>query len=77
MDIVRCVPPPQGPSKKFKKKYPFVDMLPGDSIFLAGANSGGPEYAAARSLARAKGWKFTARSGHFNGELGIRIWRLS
>lgn len=69
MIIEKGIPAPESSGSK---KYPFVDLAVGDSVFIDGAKFKGKEYCAAKAAARYKGFKIRAKSE--NG--GIRIWRV-
>ena len=77
MKIDKHVPVPPGATKR---KYPFGDMAPGDSVFFPGENRADkhhPAYMSARNYVRRNGWQITVRSVIENGVKGIRIWRVA
>lgn len=60
-----------------RKRYPFSEMQPGESVFIPDARTNGAECAAAHNLAakrRKKGvsCRFAAR----NVEGGMMVWRI-
>lgn len=54
-------------------RYPFADMLPGDSFVVSGGRKKSVK-AAMCQYARGNGWKFTSRV-QIDGT--IRVWRVS
>ncbi len=67
------LPPARG------RKYPFADMLPGDSAFFPGEHKRDkqhPAFMSARNYVKRKGWRMVARSVVEAGVKGIRIWRM-
>ena len=58
--------------------WPFMDMEPGDSVFIPGRGTapGNDAYAAARYAARKTGRKMTGRTVVENGVSGLRVWCL-
>ena len=70
------VPPPPRKSRR----YPFRDMLPGQSVFYPGENKSDrqhPAYMAAKTLQKRHGLRFTLRSVVEDGVPGVRIWRVT
>lgn len=69
-------PLPDTRKKRKHGKYPFADMVPGDSFFVPGT-------AAKNVGASASGWgyrrgqKFTTRTVTEDGVPGVRVWRVS
>ena len=60
-------------------KYPFRDMVPGDSAFFPGENKRDkqhPAFMAARNYVKRLGWRMTLRTVTEDGVKGIRIWRV-
>jgi hypothetical protein len=70
--IEKSIPPPEPKASK----YPWAEMQPGDSIFLAGkeGRQGGSYAAAARGVTG--GGKWTSRAVTEGEIKGIRIWRV-
>jgi hypothetical protein len=68
MEIEKDVPVP---ISNRARKYPFLDMAVGDSVFFAGEKVNGRAYRAAMSTGRRHDQKFVARKG----DNGLRIWR--
>lgn len=67
---------PITPSRGNHPKYPFADMLPGDSmLFETGSNTSRPGYVLAGNWAvrNRKNWTFTTRK---EGN-GYRLWRVT
>lgn len=64
------VPPTDRPGRP--SKYPFREMVPGDSFFVAGQTVREGASSAARVFAHRSGRKFRTRTV----EGGVRIWRV-
>lgn len=60
-----------------KSKYPFKDMLAGDSVFLAGITTKSKEYLSAMTYGARHDKQFCARTVEENGIKGLRIWRTA
>jgi len=68
MEIEKDVPVPVSTRSR---KYPFLDMAEGDSVFFVGEKINGRAYRAAMSTGRRHDQKFVARKE----DDGLRIWR--
>jgi hypothetical protein len=69
-------PPPRDTPAREMRRYPFREMLPGDSCFIPrrDANQIGGAVACAR---RAVGGTWTSETHTENGVRGVRVWRLT
>jgi len=61
------------PSSKRARKYPFLEMAVGNSVFFAGEEINGRAYRAAMSTGTRHNQEYVARKA----DGGIRIWRKS
>tara|TARA_R110000764_G_scaffold22994_1_gene56697 strand:- start:107 stop:319 length:213 start_codon:yes stop_codon:yes gene_type:complete len=68
MNIQKNVPMP---TSKRSRKYPFLDMAVGDSVFFDGEEVNGKAYRAAMSTGTRHDLRFVARRENN----GLRIWR--
>ena len=68
MNIQKNVPMP---TSKRSRKYPFLDMAVGDSVFFDGEEVNGKAYRAAMSTGTRDDLRFVARRENN----GLRIWR--
>ena len=59
------------PTSKRSRKYPFLDMAVGDSVFFDGEEVNGKAYRAAMSTGTRHDLRFVARRENN----GLRIWR--
>lgn len=60
-------------------KYPFREMVPGDSAFFPGEHKSSkhhPAFMTARNYVKRHGWRITTRAVVEDGVKGIRIWRV-
>ena len=72
MKIDRKFPIPTSKGIGAPRKYPFLDMDVGDSVFFEGKKIPCKEYTAAQAAGSRTGVKFAART--VDG--GLRIWRI-
>ena len=72
MKIDRKFPIPTRKGIGAPRKYPFLDMEVGDSVFFEGKKIPCKEYTAAKAAELRTGAKFSART--VGG--GLRIWRI-
>jgi hypothetical protein len=70
------VPPKQTGHSSRPSKYPFDEMVIGDSVFVPAILIKGARTAAS-TLAKKHGWKFTTRKLEEGGQKGVRIWRVT
>jgi hypothetical protein len=63
-------------SRTGQYRYPFRQMLPGQSFFVPDGNPGTLQHGAKRAT-REQGWTFTTRSVVENGVPGVRCWRVA
>jgi hypothetical protein len=68
MNIQKDVPMP---TSKRSRKYPFLDMAVGDSVYFEEEDINGKAYRAAMSTGTRHSLRFVAR----REDNGIRIWR--
>ena len=68
MNIQKDVPMP---TSKRSRKYPFLDMAVGDSVFFDSEEVNGKAYRAAMSTGTRHDLRFVAR----REDNGLRIWR--
>lgn len=75
MKIEKNIPLPTSRTRGRPAKYPFKDMVVGDSVFFPGESTtpGNNVYVAAQMHARMNGKKFSGRT--MDG--GLRIWRVA
>lgn len=61
-------------ARKGRSRYPFREMIVGQSFFVAGGNPASL-HSMARRATRDMGWGWTARAVTEGGKPGARLWR--